>query len=365
MEQETSKLDSFTSAKVVIDTLSLTPIEDEAIIQVEDSGFRVSVFEAKNEFTIFHTGPLQEDFSSSPMFKQPVKVAGMGPNNNEAPRGSLACDVWQKDHDHDEVQGDKGDEQPSSVRSILNANSNSTCHGQPRGSPNDPDNSLADVEKNQELSFDRLDGGRSEGVVGGSTLIVDVAEGINGKAAGRRVSNGTISDSSCSKTKEAQLSGIGYSEEMKKIFKQGICPQAGFNHLDVIGNGKGSGDSSPSQHGSGFSAPPGFDIEVTSAPPGFEGVENVGASKLVKKNPRRKQLCTEKRVTRSQRKLGKCNSQITTESMRKLVEESLEIGKMLGVKIIANEENAKRNLIDSLKEEKRRKNQPKRGVQRG
>jgi len=101
---------------------------------------------------------------------------------------------------------------------------------------------------------------------------------------------------------------------------------------------------------------------VISAPPGFEGFENLGATELVKKNPRRKQLFTEKRVTRSQKKLDKCNSQITTESMRKLAEESLEIGKMLGVKIIANEENAKRNIIDSLKEEKRRKNQQKKGV---
>jgi len=44
MEQETSKQESFASAKVIIDTLSVNLIEDEAIIQVEDKGFRVSVF---------------------------------------------------------------------------------------------------------------------------------------------------------------------------------------------------------------------------------------------------------------------------------------------------------------------------------
>jgi len=57
VEKESSDLESFASAKVIIDTLSVNPIEEEAIIQVEDKGFKVSIFEAKTEFTIFHTGP--------------------------------------------------------------------------------------------------------------------------------------------------------------------------------------------------------------------------------------------------------------------------------------------------------------------
>jgi len=36
----------------------VNPIDEEAIVQIGDKGFRVSVFEAKTEFTIFHTGPL-------------------------------------------------------------------------------------------------------------------------------------------------------------------------------------------------------------------------------------------------------------------------------------------------------------------
>ena len=79
--------------------------------------------------------------------------------------------------------------------------------------------------------------------------------------------------------------------------------------------------------------------ESIEPPPGFE---ECGAAELVKKKHRRKQLCTEKRMTRSQKMLDKSNSQITTESMRKLAEESLEIGKILGVKVIVKEENAKR-----------------------
>jgi len=56
---------SFASAKVVIDSMCLNPIEDEAIILVEDKGFRISVYEAKTEFTIIHMGPLDEEVSSS------------------------------------------------------------------------------------------------------------------------------------------------------------------------------------------------------------------------------------------------------------------------------------------------------------
>ena len=67
VEKDTSTQASFSAAKVVIDTLCLSPIEDEAIIHVGGKGFRVSVFEAKTEFTIIHTGPLEEEVSSSSM----------------------------------------------------------------------------------------------------------------------------------------------------------------------------------------------------------------------------------------------------------------------------------------------------------
>ena len=92
--------------------------------------------------------------------------------------------------------------------------------------------------------------------------------------------------------------------------------------------------------------------ESFGPPPGFE---DCGAAEHVKKKHITKQLVMEKRMTRSQKKLDKSNSQITTESMRKLAEESLEIGRILGVKVIAKEETAKRKIIDSLKEEDRRR----------
>jgi len=63
----------------------------------------------------------------------------------------------------------------------------------------------------------------------------------------------------------------------------------------------------------------------------------------------------ERRITRSQMKVGKCSGQFTTESMRKLAEESLAIGEILGIKVIAKEKEAKRRITDSLKEEKKRR----------
>ena len=92
--------------------------------------------------------------------------------------------------------------------------------------------------------------------------------------------------------------------------------------------------------------------ESIEPPPGFEVL---GSNVIVKKNSTRMQMNVERRVTRSQKKIGKSSSQTTAESMKKLAEESLEIGKILGVKVITKEENAKRRIIDSLKEEKRKR----------
>ena len=57
VEKDTTMKTSFASARVVIDTLCLSPIEDEAILQDGTKGFRISVFEAKlnsQSFTLVH-----------------------------------------------------------------------------------------------------------------------------------------------------------------------------------------------------------------------------------------------------------------------------------------------------------------------
>jgi len=94
VEKESSKLESFASAKVIIDTLSVNPIEDEVIIQVENEGFRVSVFEAKTEFTIFHTGPLDEDNSVPSTIQDNVQLAVMGSGDDMEDQVNLDHGNW-------------------------------------------------------------------------------------------------------------------------------------------------------------------------------------------------------------------------------------------------------------------------------
>jgi len=84
IEKDTSKMTSFASAKVVIDTLCMNPIKDEAIIQVEDEGYIISMFEAKTEFIIFHMGPVDKDFSP------PMKINCSQREEAEASNGEVA-----------------------------------------------------------------------------------------------------------------------------------------------------------------------------------------------------------------------------------------------------------------------------------
>ena len=94
------------------------------------------------------------------------------------------------------------------------------------------------------------------------------------------------------------------------------------------------------------------ECEHVESPPGFEKFHN---AKLPKHIPKSQQHTVEKRMTRSQMQMEKSSSQVTTESMRKVAEESLAIGEILGLKVIAGKKEATRRLTDSLKVEKNKK----------
>ena len=119
-------LASFASAKVVIDTLCMSPIEYESVIQVENEGFRIAVFEAKTEFTIFHLGTGVEDISSCSMkAKVSQKKMGGGSSSGEmTSQANLAQEDWQKKQSHtDERSGSEGEQSPegqSYFKSISN-----------------------------------------------------------------------------------------------------------------------------------------------------------------------------------------------------------------------------------------------------
>jgi len=234
---------------------------------------------------------------------------------------------------------------------------------------------MADVEKNHKMCDARLDGARREGVLGESPLIAE-AEGVNGQLAGIMVSSDAISVSSSTKTKSAQLSGNGYSEEMEKIYRHETTFQVGINQHADLGIEKNLSESSHVPHESDLSAPPGFGIGEVLAPPGFEGTNSPEVSPVRKvKGTKRLSGQSAKRVTRSQAKQSKkhetmsqstlvrnasgkqcvegsplgSDSAKTSESITKIVREALEVGKLLGVKVIANEAEALKRITGTLK----------------
>jgi len=108
VDKDTSEQASFSSIKVVIDTLSMNPIDDEAILQVEDEGYRVSTFEAKTQFTIIHTGPLNEEVSSSSMgIKSSQKVVVMDSSDDVAAQDGMVQRDMRRDPSYDDEQADE------------------------------------------------------------------------------------------------------------------------------------------------------------------------------------------------------------------------------------------------------------------
>ena len=352
VEEESLKFRSFASAKVIVDTLSLNPIEDEVIIQVKDKGFKVSVLEAKMEFTIFHTGPLDEKDQSR------GGVHGGSSNN---------------------VHGSSKDGQTKDDSCNLNLNSISINHeGQPRDHHIGVMKSMGNEGINQEGYHDGLNVGRWEGAVEEPPLNItgNEAERVTAQAEGRRLSIESTSHSSSTKTKTAQLRGIDYSEEMGLFSRLG-SDQLRLTQVAHIDNEVNQHETDSAFRGSEVSAPPGFVTRVNQAPLGFVGPTSPDASidSAVKANRGSKAPLVGHRVTRSQMKKGKKqlarkpNKEVrtkseleyvdgsprgrksieTTESMIKEAEKALEVGELLGIKVISHKANAIKRITDSLK----------------
>jgi len=310
VEKDTSTKASFASAKVVIDSLCMNPIEDEAILQVGDKGFRVSVLEAKTEFIIIHTGPLDEENSASFMkVKCSQKVDALGYSDEVAAKADLAHEDWHKGLSHDEEQDGKEGEQPIAARFNLNSNSIlARDEGQHSVSLNDSTNSAT---RTKTVSFSQN---------------CPSEEAIKLYLLKSSLGNGEVNSSL--KFPEVGTTVLKTMEEFNELSRanEGVC-------LSPLGVERG-------------------ECESVEPPPDFE---NLGTAKLSKKIPRRQHQSMERRMTRSQKKVGKSSSQVTTESMIKLVEESLEIGRILRIRVTAKEKIAKRQITNSLKEEKRKR----------
>ena len=235
---------------------------------------------------------------------------------------------------------------------------------------------MDEVEKNNKLSDEGLEDARSEGMLNVLPLIEGEVEAGNVQLAGKRMSNDALSESSSTKTKSAQLSGNGYSEEMEKIFQHTQAMQTVINQQPTIGNGNHVSEMPHDTQVSDLSIPPGFGNAEDAAPLGFVITTVPDASPPRKiKGIRRIIDHSAKRLTRSQVKQSKKNEAVnqstldrmtsrkkgvegspkggdsasTTESIVKLARESIEIGKVLGIKVISNEAIALKQMTATIK----------------
>ena len=142
VETDTSKMASFASAKVVVDTLCMNPIEDEAIIQVETEGYRISVFEAKTEYSIFHLGSVDEGFQPSMEPNCCQREEEEGSSGEVAVQADVAHKDWSNELSHGGSQTDREEQRSQAGKTISNSNVISTPEfSQPRAPRNGSNNS--------------------------------------------------------------------------------------------------------------------------------------------------------------------------------------------------------------------------------
>ena len=352
VEKESTTLESLASAKVLIDTLSMHQIEEEAIIQVEDKGFKVFVFEAKTEVTIFHIGSLDEDCPGS---VSPEVIGAIGIHSQDGVAGQFNQDEGNRQKDGGGDQIDGGD---SCLNLNLKFNSDSLSPrgaGKLRGYHPQADTALILVEANRGACAEELIEGRVDGVLERAPLTAEETEGVEQRApviaegtegVEQRIMNET-SQASVTRTKSAQLCDNDYSAEAV---------------VDEFGVEVNQSKARPAQMESDDSVPPGFEGCATKK--GIIGRK--GKTKRRYANPEE-----DIRVTRSQ--LRKTRTQVTgrnitgrkntvassntggrqsiesTESMKQLAEEALKVGELLGVKVISHRANAVKRITDTLK----------------
>ena len=182
----------------------------------------------------------------------------------------------------------------------------------------------------------------------------------------------STSKTASSKTKTAQLSGNGYSEEVAKIYSSMPAHKTKeLDNLSVPGSIKYKEgiNSGTAEEGNGESL----------FPPGFEDVNATEGSLTRKGKKQKKPLAVPgKRITRSQAKsskeVGVCQQVISnkngpdtgekegkhhdgkdvssSDSITKLVKESFEVGELLGLRVIGNKDEAIRSFADRLRKER-------------
>ena len=326
---------SFESMKILIESNNFQQVMGHILLQIGDAGYRIMVKEASCSFNI------------NPQFIVPAKSSSI------------------------------------MVKNVNEGNSEPVLH--------DDGASKEDEERNRGSNASRMDSANSAGVARGAPLFE-----FDGEVGQGAVNGGTSSmiKAASSKTKTAQLSGNGYSEEMKKMYYhtpaqseevEGFISPGFTKNQHAIGNSENLRGLSLNNQSSVMIAPPGFNDQFeegsgeTLIPPGFEGLNDSKVC-ITRKGKRSKGhlVNSEKRVTRSQVKArrefgdtlqntlnrrlpGRGGEEVSprgigatnnTDSTVKLVKESFEMGELLGIRVIGNKDDAIKNFTQILRSER-------------
>jgi len=366
VEKETSTLESGASAKVLIDTLSMQQIEEEVIIQDENKGFKVFVFEAKIEFSIFH-------------FDSPGKrVAGMAPLEYSDKEGKQnvgsKLDDGNRQVDLVGVQSGGGEGQQR-TGGVLFSNSNSKSNSlDPRGV-----GILRGTISAAATPFNEMDVTREEcasvHIEADAVRVLDWEPAVMKEAEGGNEGGpmaDAFSQASVTRTLTAELSGNNFSEEVTKVNQLLKRNTQATQEDGFDGEATQSQNKAGLDHSDNISIPPGFENTATKtgrAKQKGKSTSRKGKSGEVKRFTRsqlRRKIALNGGFTRSQLRkkvalnggartkakselLGRRNSIETTDSMKQTAEEALQVGELLGVKVISHPENAIKRITDTLK----------------
>ena len=379
----------FDSLRILIECKSFQEVMGNIILQIGDAGYRIMVKEASCSINL------------NPMFIAPESgFLNVVSCMEEGPRQPLI---------HEEeatVPGDankvvsansKGVEQVSSPPS---KDRNSIPGAGEFVSLGDEVAVGADVDHCLEDELAREEDKESPGIQINSNLFRDVERSSGSPGANSlaysRTPTACFSHSDCPEKvtrNTIKLGALKGSEGNKEPFSQegeSLSRNGGFNECQrsVGGQSKGlKGDALGfeevlSQHSNDSQPfPPGFEPRLPLESVRCDEFEVEDITKVKESSVRlecsRKNhiICSGKRVTRSQSRMCKevtgskksirnrgvsdsegrnespsgSSSVKTTESMRKMAVESLELGELLGVKVVANKENAIKRITQSLK----------------
>ena len=328
---------SFESMRILIDSDRLQTIEGHLLLHLGDAGYRIKVKEASYSFQI------------NPQFIVP---------DNSSPSEVRATNKASQ-----EVQVLDTD--------VAVCVDRGTCHWP---------------------TTNRLEGANSDGAARASTDFA-FADRI---AHQLHMNRKSPSRSFESRTKTAQFSQNGFSEEIVKHSQKETESQYIKNNdheikwaaeqRKCLGSEVSPSFSNPNSQVNEPAVPPGFETQIvegcdeTSAPPGFEVLQPIVPSPSQKiKTKEFQNEGLSRRLTRSQSKRGLVSternhknvsivasvdgstdvsphskeSSKTTESLAKLAWESLEVGEILGVKVIGKKDLALKRITSALKKERK------------